>query len=646
MARMRTFKTSFTAGEVSMELAGRGDLTAYDNGAGQLTNIFVMPTGGVYRRPGLRNVDGVDSEGRLVSFEFNTEQAYLLVFRDKLIDIYENDVKLLKPDQSPVIATTDWSLDQVKGMSWVQSADTLLVVHPDVPPKKLTRDKDGAWSIADWSFYTKDDVIRQPYHKFADDAVTITASATSGTINLETSADYFVAVNGAEPSHVNKRLRIEGKELEVQNITDARHAVAVTKETLTTTAATEKWEEQAFSDLRGWPTTVCFHQDRLVVGGSRDLPNRLWMSKSSDLFNFDLGTGLDDEAIEFAILSDQVNAIRAVFSGRHLQVFTSGAEWMVSGEPLTPSSIQLKRQTRIGSPVDRSIPPCDVDGATLFVSRAGDELREFLFTDLEQAYQSGDLAMLARHMVNTPQDQDYDKTRRHLHIVMGDGRMASLTLFRREKVTAWSRLETDGEFKSVAVVDTSTYVLVKRGGSFRLEVFDDAYNVDAGVKKTNSTAQTTWDQLTHLEGKTVKVVGDGSPMGEFLVTGGAVELSDPVSAVEVGLGYAHVIEPLPPTVASAKSGTQGGYVRPISFTFRVRDTAALSLDVGNGLHEVPFKRFGQGVLDQPTEPFTGDKTVRAYGWRQGGVAPLWRIEQDTPLPFVLLSVASEISVNG
>ena len=130
---------------------------------------------------------------------------------------------------------------------------------------------------------------------------------------------------------------------------------------------TPDFEEPAFSALRGWPVTVAFHQDRLVIGGSRDLPNRLWLSKAGDLFNFDLGEGLDDEAIEFPILSDQVNAIRGVFSGRHLQVFTSGAEWMVTGDPLTPTSVQARRQTRIGSVVDRYVPPKNVDGATLFV---------------------------------------------------------------------------------------------------------------------------------------------------------------------------------------------------------------------------------------------------------------------------------------
>jgi len=634
MARMHTFKTSFTAGEVSMELAGRGDLTAYDNGAGNLTNIFVMPTGGIYRRAGLRYVDAASSEGRLVAFEFNTEQVYLLVFREAIVDVYKDGVKHTSIDPAP------WTLAQVKNINWVQSADTLLITHPDVPPKKLTRDKADVWSVTDWTFFEKDSVIHQPHHKFADEAVTLQANATVGTITLTASADFFVA------EHVGKRFRIEGKEVEITLFTDATHATALVKEALTTTAATKDWTEQSFSDVRGWPVSVCFHQDRLVIGGSRDSPNRLWMSKSADLFNFDLGTGLDDEAIEFAILSDQVNAIRAVFSGRHLQIFSSGAEWMVTGDPLTPSSIQLKRQTRVGSPADRTVVPCDVDGATLFVSRTGDELREFLYTDLEQAYQAGDLALLARHMVNTPLDQDYDKIRRHLHIVMSDGSIASLTLFRREKVTAWSRQVTDGTFLSVAMVGANVYVLVKRGSAYFIEVLDDDYNVDAGLKGMDATPKATWNGLAHLEGRTVKVVGDGAPLGDFVVSTGSVTLDVDVSSVEIGLAYAHIVEPLPPTIASIKAGSQGGHLRPISFTFRVRNTSALRLDVGTGLQDIPFKRFGQAAWDQGTPAFTGDKTVRAFGWRQGGIEPLWRIEQDTPLPFVLLSVASEISLNG
>src|SRR5690606_3980011 len=142
--------------------------------------------------------------------------------------------------------------------------------------------------------------------------------------------------------------------------------------------------------------------------------------------------GLDDEAIEFSILSDQVNAIRGIFSGRHLQVFTSGAEWMVTGDPLSPTNVQIRRQTRVGSMTGRYIPPVNVDGATLFVARNGEQIQEFLYTDIEQAYQVSDLALVSRHIIPVPADQDFDQRRRMLFIVREDGRLATLTIFRSE----------------------------------------------------------------------------------------------------------------------------------------------------------------------------------------------------------------------
>ena len=56
MAQFRTLKTSFTAGELAPELLGRPDLRASANGARRLRNVFIQPTGGVTRRPGLRHV--------------------------------------------------------------------------------------------------------------------------------------------------------------------------------------------------------------------------------------------------------------------------------------------------------------------------------------------------------------------------------------------------------------------------------------------------------------------------------------------------------------------------------------------------------------------------------------------------------------
>ncbi|MBL4589859.1 MAG: hypothetical protein JKY11_07275, partial [Alphaproteobacteria bacterium] len=82
MAKIKDIKTNFTAGEVSRQLLGRGDLRAYVNGALELRNMFIFPTGGVTRRAGLHYVDTVADNGRLISFEFNTQQTYLIVLTD------------------------------------------------------------------------------------------------------------------------------------------------------------------------------------------------------------------------------------------------------------------------------------------------------------------------------------------------------------------------------------------------------------------------------------------------------------------------------------------------------------------------------------------------------------------------------------
>jgi len=632
MARFHVHKTNFTAGEVSPLLLGRGDLRAYHNGAKRLRNVFIHPTGGVSRRPGLRFVDQTMSAGRLIAFEFNSQQTYLLAFLDGMVSIYKDNFKIA---QLP----SPWTAAHVPQLNWTQSADTLLVVHPDIPPKKITRSAGSTWDLSDWTFFGTDARISCPHYKFARHEVTLSPSALSGAITVNASDAIF------DPKHVGTRFRLDHREILINGVTSPKQASAEVKEPLTSLQPSNNWTEQAFSSVRGWPTSVCFHQDRLVIGGSQDLPNHLWLSKSGDLFNFELGEGLDDEAISFPILSDQVNAIRYVFSGRHLQVFTSGAEWMVSGDPLTPTTIQLHRQTRIGSPTDRTVPPQDVDGATLFIPRNGPQLREFLFTDTEQAYQAADLAMLAHHLIHRPIDMDYDPASRLFHIVMEDGSMATLTLYRDEQVTAWTRQETDGEFLSVATLGERTYVLVERENGWCIETFDSELNMDSALSGQSPTPTQHWTGLYHLETKRVKVVADGVVVDDATVQAGSVELSEPATRSEVGLGFTHIIEPLAPPFNSGPS-SMGGKMRPVSFTFRVQNAGALFVDTGRGARQTPLRRFGQSKFDQCPLPINGDVRVKAMGWRSPGPEPLWRIEQDTPLPFTLLAVSSEVSANG
>jgi hypothetical protein len=632
MTRIREIKTTFTAGEVSPELLGRGDLRAYENGALKLRNVFINPTGGLTRRAGLRYIDTAAGNGRLIAFEFNTQQTYLLVLTHERIDIYA-DGTLAETMAAP------WVSSQIAQVAWTQSADTLLLTHPDIPPKKLTRNPDASWSLGDWEFFTHENVVRQPYFKFAGSEVTLKPSGTSGNITLTASAPVFKA------EHEGVRMRVMGSEVLVTDFDSATVVSVDVIEDLDNTDATIDWFEQAFSAARGYPVTVAFHQDRLVIGGSRDLPNRLWFSRSGDLFNFDLGEGLDDQAIEFAILSDQVNAIRGIFSGRHLQVFTSGAEWMVTGDPLTPTSVQIRRQTRVGSVINRYIPPVNVDGATLYAARNRQEIHEFLYTDLEQAYRSTDLALLSRHIIGTPVDQDYDQKSRLLFIVREDGKFATLTVFRAEQVSAWTLHETKGAVRAVSVVGDDVYVLVERAGGFSIEQFDPALNLDSALSGAADTPSLVWSGLEHLEGETVSILADGIVQDAQQVTGGSITLEKAAQNVTVGQPYTHIVEPLPPSATGAAGS--GRRIRLVEAVFRLKDTAALRLDVGRGLSDMTLRKFSDepSLLDAPPPLTSGDIHVRALGWQPDGTVPLWRIEQDVPLPFTLLSVTTELKVN-
>lgn len=632
MTRIRQVKTNFTAGEVSRELLGRGDLRAYENGALTLRNLFIFPTGGVTRRAGLSYIDSAAGDGRLIAFEFNTEQTYLLALTGGQIDIYAGGV-------SVATLAAPWPGSDIPQVAWTQSADTLLMTHPSYPPKRLVRSSGGTFSLEDWAYFSEGNVRRQPYYKFAGSAVTLTPSGTSGTITLTASEDSFA------PGHAGTRLKVQGKEVEVTSYDSPTVVTVSVIETLPGTGASIDWSEQAFSPARGYPVSVAFHQDRLVIGGSRDLPNRLWFSRSGDLFNFDPGTGLDDEAIEFAILSDQVNAIRGIFSGRHLQVFTSGAEWMVTGDPLTPETVQLNRQTRVGSVTDRFIPPVTVDGATLFVARNKQEIREFLYTDLEQAYQATDLALVSRHIIVSPVDQDFDAKRRLLFIARADGKFATLTVYRAESVAAWTLHETQGLVKSVSVVGDDVYLLIDRDGEYTIELFDDALTLDSALSGEAAEATESWSGLDHLEGRMVSVIADGIAQDDPVeVVDGIVTLDEPALRVEIGLPFTHVIEPLPPAVVG--EGGAGRQIRMIEGVFRVQDTQALRLDTGRGPRDIPLKQFGAGpILDAPPPAVSGDIRVRALGWQKDGTDPLWRIEQAAPYPFTLLAVTVELKVN-
>jgi hypothetical protein len=647
MSKINVTKTSFTSGEIDPSLYGRIDLRAYDDGAATLKNVLVQRTGGVSRRPGTEFVASVPSGCRLFPYDHG-EIHDLLVFGDFAVHVVSDGMV------RQTIGDLPWSIADVGQLDFTLVDEAVLVCHPMWRARLLRRDADGVWS-SDWlafSPFNADDAdqrVAMPFARFAPSDIALQAKPIPGEGDPTESGNRFIEFDlvssrpifdsSYEPGTI---FRLKGRQVELLGIdldASGMLAYAKTLEPLVDTLATTDWDEQAFSDLHGWPITAAVHQNRLVLGGCRDRADAIWFSRSGRPFDFDLADGLDDAAIAFRIGAERRHAIRQMFSGRVLQVFTTAGEWTIGGFPLTPRTARVELQTRVGSLADRQVAPVDVDGATLFVGGNGRDLREFLFTETEQAYQAADIAILSRHLMRDPVDMTFDQIRRVFWIVRADGRACSVTIDRNSNIVAWTLQETRGSIKAMTIHKGALYALIDRATGLAVERFDDALLIDAHRRLTVTEPSAVWDGLQDLVGERYVVTADETPLGEIALDEPTVTLPAPASTLDLGLSFATVIEGLPMISGSGRGVAADAPYRPVRVSLRLRPSNTLLLDTGDGMRPIAFGR-SAGIND------VFDVSVRARGWRRGTDMPAWRIGQETPGPFELLSVTVEAKVNG
>lgn len=638
MTRTSVTKTSFTSGELDPLLLGRLDLKAQEDGAALLRNVVVHPTGGVTRRPGLRLVADIPGAVRILNFD-GPDGGELLAFGPFRLDV-------LKGDALEVSIPTLWDTNHLAELSTARWGDRLFLCHPDVPPHELVRSEADGWQLQRVDEFALDKDAAsgyerelQPFARFArPEAFVQLADGTAAAIPAGTPlVKIWCSDPIFTPEHPGVVLRVKGKDLRIVNVDplDVQVAYGLTLEAHENGKPTRDWSEQAFSEARGWPARVAVYQERLVFGGSRDLPDRVWFSRTGQPLDFHAVDGLDDEGFSFRLVGDEHHAIQALMPGRQLQVLTTAGEWVVQGRPLTPETVQAELQTRIGSLSTPRIEPVDVDGATLFVGASGRELREFLYAESEQAYQAADIALLSRHLVNGPVSMAFDRKRRWLLVLREDGRVAVVAIDRNSNVLAWSLIETVGSFRSLAVHQGEPHFLIELGGRVLLERFDAAVGTDHTVDLERAQPTTVWAGLDHLEGQTVLAVPQESSPQRAVVGAGTVVLDTAWSQVRFGSPFTHQIEPLPLVVPTGSGISVDRFYRPIRVVFRLLGTAALRVDTGAGLQPLE--------LGTPSPAgASGDFAIRALGWRRGLGRPAWRIEQDDPLPCTVLSVTTEL----
>ncbi|MDR2934207.1 MAG: hypothetical protein LBU68_02910, partial [Rickettsiales bacterium] len=517
-------------------------------------------------------------------------------------------------------------------IQWTQNQNELLIVHNKYPPKILCKETNDSWILKDWKIsFATENATQIPFAKFNNlQNIIFSISKLDDDYILHSNVDIF------NQDYVGVHFKINSGIIRITSVIDGKNAAITIIKNLENFNPTSSIFEQAFSSIRGYPKAITFYQNRLIIGGSFALPSRIWMSKIGDYFNFDLGSGLDDEAIEFDILSDKQEIIQTIFSGKHLQVFTSDSEWVITSYPMTPANVQLKKQTEIGSITTRYVPPKFIEGSTMFIAKNGVEIREFLFGEIEQTYSSFDLAILSKHLMCFPVDQEYDITKKTLYIPMKDGSMAVLTLNKDYGLRAWCKWTTDGEFISVAIVNGKLYSIIKRNEKYFLEMFNADANSDCSVVIKNAD-KIERVNVAHLKGKHVYVIEDDAiyPLQQISKNEYHPQNED-VQNIEIGLPFMHTYAPLP---LMFNRNIQPKKVRLISANFRIINTKFLSIDTGHGLRNISLDNYNNKDFFENFEKGKAvDIEVKSFGWNKNFTVPVFKIQSTQPSKVQIISI--------
>lgn len=680
MAPIRGFQPSFTAGELSPALWARVDLAKYVTGLKTAVNLFIHPHGGASNRAGLQFVCEVKDStklARLVPFQFNTDQSYMLVYGDHNARVIRDGGQVLTGGVPYEFATPYSDIDAQR-LAHIQEADVMYQTHIEHPVQKLSRLADANWTLTQPTFAPA---------QVAPVGVTATRVAGSGSVTYRYKVA-AVAESGEEslPSAeatITNNLSTAGNKNRV-SWTAAAGAVRyiVYKEDngvygyIGGTEGVQFDDENIVADLSDvpqkgvnpfngpgkYPRCATFVDQRLALASSKNEPQAVWLSQSANYENFGRASpAKESDAITFRIRAKQVNEVRSMIPFKGLMILTSGGEFVANGadsEYLT-QDVRVVPQGYRGSSRTQ---PIIVGNTILFAQERGGVVRDFSYEFSQDGFVDKDLTILARHLFQDREIKAWAYAQAPHSIVwavLDDGSLVSMTYLKEHDVWAWTRQQTDGVFEDVAVIaeghEDVPYFVVRReiGGvqkryverlhTREFENVADAFFVDSGLSYSGEPISVI--AMPHLKGKPVVALVDGNVVTDLQadpITGN-VTLDRPGSVIHAGLQYEAALQTLDLDMGQVPGmgSVQARWKSVSEATMRVEKTRG----IWTGPSEdrlVEYKQRAGEAWNEAIKAYTGDITITPmWDWTKGGTT--W-VKQFDPLPMTILAIMPDVTV--
>ena len=472
-------------------------------------------------------------KSRLLSFVFNNEQAYLLYCVAGTIFVYHNDML------SDIVVATGLTDEFLVDFKVSQNEDTMIFTHPKMRTKQLQRtNSDWIWSDFDFQ--------NIPYRAFNGETTTsktvkLTPSADEGNIILTAESDVFTE------DSIGQYIDGNGGRLKITDYYSTTKVGGYTIIPFYTAEAFSEWDyltgyEPVWSDMRGWPTTCLFAQQRLWFGGSDSCPSTLWASRTNLYNDFKNVGNYDNDSINIDMLS--ADPIINLFENRGIHIFTEASEWTASEGSLTPNKITVVKNTQNGSL--KRLMPVITGGVVLFIERNGKSLLSYVYDESQASYASDNISLLSNLIENPVALSVENNSSRDkgdfVYLVLDDGRMLVNCLVLNQNINSISIFETEGNIKDVCTVIDQTYITVEREGIIYIECIEDGCSTDCTINAVVND-EGIISNLNNYGGKYVYVYDDDVNYGRYSVENGTIHVFDAKSkSVKVGLAYSWMVD--------------------------------------------------------------------------------------------------------
>lgn len=705
MAKINLIKNNFTSGELSPHIWMRTDLQQYRNGTKEMLNFLPIVEGGLKRRGGTAVTAVTEGAVRILPFIISHSVAYLLVFKALSIDVLDSNGTLIKSLATP------YTEEEIHEINYTQNRYQFFIAHSEHPLAWVRASEDLTnWAYDEFDFYvppleevTTPTLPLKPNEKNAGKTVTLTASAYAvydstkryqvgdichhtisgtryyfrakkitqgntptlgqpsqgGTIPDEywgttsvTEAQAFTAAD------VNKFVFINEGIIRIDKYVSPSTVLGEILLKLNTDieAIGNSWtlKQDIFEVNLGYPRAVTMYQQRLVIAGTKTYPNYVWLSRVGDVTNF-LPTVADGDSFTVSASSDQLTNVLHLAQSRGICVMTGGSELVISSQnAMTPTNTSILEHTSFGS--TENIKPLKVGSELIFVQRGAERVRTLLYDYSIDSLTSSELTVLASHIAKKSggfKEMVYcAEPDSIIWFVLGNGKLASLTLNREQSVIAWSTHDIGGTVLSVTSLPSTTgsdrlYFLVNRNGTVQIEQMKEELLLDSVIKvnvQHNNPCIIEHTQIGVLGNDVAAYYKDGNSTYSLPILNRqgntlTIDCDPSVHQVYIGRKFTSRVSLFAPELQGSPATSSPSIIKINHINLYLYESLNPTV---NG-EMVELKQFTDNIFVPPV-PYTGSKRIEMNGWADFDNFKLI-IEQSEPLPLHITAVVMEQNIN-